>query len=332
MEKKKKNHRAWQKIITWILACAVLFTGGVFLVDFLSAKLAERNYAQLRERLVSLRAEDEETALAVTIDADTTDASKEDAARESLEDASWQSQGDAVLDASESTGTQEDAEAVMEAASDAAAEAAQAAESGSYGLVDFEYPDLDIDYDALLAINEEFVGWLYFPALSISYPIAQTYDDVYYVKHSFEKTTSSAGCIFLDYVASSDFSDYNSFIFGHNMKNGTMFGNLKWITYNGSAIRSNPYFYVYTQEGVHIYQLYAVYQTTSGSDRYDLTWTEEEYAAYVSWALENSSIDYGWEPDADMRTLTLSTCFGLTSGTSKRLLAHGAEIGYIQFN
>lgn len=89
------------------------------------------------------------------------------------------------------------------------------------------YPDLQIDFANLKKTNPDFRGWLYFPALDISYPVVQGEDNNYYLKHSFEGESVNAGCIFMDCEASADWSDRNTFVFGHNMRDESMFGSFK---------------------------------------------------------------------------------------------------------
>ena len=89
------------------------------------------------------------------------------------------------------------------------------------------YPELQIDFAELIRTNPDFRGWLYFLALDIGYPVVQGEDNDYYLKHSFEGETVNAGCIFMDCGASADWSDRNTFVFGHNMREESMFGAFK---------------------------------------------------------------------------------------------------------
>lgn len=84
-----------------------------------------------------------------------------------------------------------------------------------------------IDFDGLLSMNKDIIGWLKVEALDISYPMTQGEDNDYYLHNTFQDTPNIAGCIFLDYENKKDFSDRNSIIYGHNMRNGSMFGTLK---------------------------------------------------------------------------------------------------------
>ena len=88
-------------------------------------------------------------------------------------------------------------------------------------------PPLAVDFESLKAINPDVKGWLYIEALDISYPVVQGPDNDAYLHTTYEGTSNFAGSIFLDYQNQDDFSDGNTIVYGHNMKNLSMFGKLK---------------------------------------------------------------------------------------------------------
>ena len=104
---------------------------------------------------------------------------------------------------------------------------------------------VDVKYDELKSINEDFVGWLYYEPLEISYPIVRGNDNDYYTEYTFENEKNSSGAIFMDFLNRKDYSDFNTIIYGHNMRNGTMFGSLKKLLNGQEIIEENPYFYIY---------------------------------------------------------------------------------------
>lgn len=83
------------------------------------------------------------------------------------------------------------------------------------------------EYQELKQQNEEMIGWITIPDTNIDYPVMQTTDNQYYLKHDFNKEEDDNGCIFVDSRNKLDGSDSNLIIYGHNMRSGTMFGNLK---------------------------------------------------------------------------------------------------------
>ena len=170
------------------------------------------------------------------------------------------------------------------------------------------YPELQIDFAELIRTNQDFRGWLYFPALDISYPVVQGEDNDYYLKHSFEGE-----------------SDRNTFVFGHNMRDESMFGAFKNLLKGTASCEENPYFYIYTEDKVYIYEIFSYYETKSTSDRFATFTSDASYDDYVQWATEHSL----YASDADLsdrgNIVSLSTCYG-SSGTKRRALIHGVLI------
>ena len=96
---------------------------------------------------------------------------------------------------------------------------------GNAETVDFDVEYLlTMDMDKLQSINPDVVGWIMIPDTEISYPLLQSKDNDYYLKHAWDNQENSCGSIFYDYRSSP--SDWNAVIYGHNMKNGSMFANL----------------------------------------------------------------------------------------------------------
>ena len=83
-----------------------------------------------------------------------------------------------------------------------------------------------VDFASLQEINPDIVGWIYIERTEINYPVVQGNDNQYYLKHLFSGEWNGSGCIFLDSRNRADFSDRHSIIYGHHMKNGSMFSGL----------------------------------------------------------------------------------------------------------
>lgn len=201
-----------------------------------------------------------------------------------------------------------------EAPSDAEAEEStpEAPEEDEKG--QYQYPNLQIDYDGLTATNSEFTGVIYIPVLNLTYPIAQSTGNDKYLHTTFQGTSNASGCIFLDCAASKDFSDPNSFVFGHNMKNETMFGSLKRFLQKEELCDEDPYIYIYQKDQVLVYRIFAYYTIPVRDDVYDDFSGDDGYDAYVADAGKHSvyhssqdeKIDWSSRP----KLLTLSTCYG----------------------
>ncbi len=193
-----------------------------------------------------------------------------------------------------------------------------------------QYPVLDIDYTALRQENEDFSAVLSIPALSLQYPIVHSKDNNDYLHVTFEGKKNFAGCVFLDCDADGDYSDRNSMIYGHNMKNGSMFGTLKRFRKEAGLCDTDPYIYLYRADGVRKYRIFSYYLTREGSSAYNVIGTDAEYDAYVAAAVKSSvyqeydsaAVDFSERP----RLITLSTCAG-RSGGSERFVVHAALVG-----
>lgn len=200
-----------------------------------------------------------------------------------------------------------------EAPSDAEAEGSTTEDPEEEEKEQYQYPNLQIDYEGLAATNSEFTGVIYIPVLNLTYPIAQSTGNDKYLHTTFEGTRNASGCIFLDCAASKDFSDSNSFIFGHNMKNGTMFGSLKQFLQKEELCDEDPYIYIYQKNQVLVYRIFAYYTIPVRDDVYDDFSGDDGYDAYVADARKHSvyhssqdeKIDWSSRPDL----LTLSTCY-----------------------
>lgn len=183
-----------------------------------------------------------------------------------------------------------------------------------------------VDFAKLQSINKEVVGWIRFENPSkISYPIVQAEDNDKYLTETVEGKKNSSGAIFMDANNTADFSDRNTFIYGHNMKNGSMFGQLrKYKSYD--FYKENPYFYIYTPSGEEIkYQIYAVCIVEDTSESYNKYYTnDDEYLNYLEYVKSISRYDTGVEVTAQSQLVSLSTCTNVTE--TQRLLVHGVKL------
>lgn len=193
--------------------------------------------------------------------------------------------------------------------------------------------DMEIDFEALRAINEDLVGWIYYEPLELSYPIVRGNDNDYYTHYTFEKEQNSSAAIFMDFLNKPDFSHFNTIIYGHNMRNGTMFGSLKKLLADTSIIEKNPYFYIITEDKIFMYEIFAGYITVSTSHTYDFTQSLEEEQEYLNYIKDVAT--YYWDKDYldvpiteatedNIKIATLSTCHGLHS--TNRTVIHGLLI------
>ena len=144
-------------------------------------------------------------------------------------------------------------------------------------------PPIEVDFDKLKSVNEDVVGWIYVDALpDISYPIVKGKDNQTYLHQTYEKNYNFAGTIFVDYENSGDFSDCNTLVYGHNMKNGSMFGHLKKFGEDDKLYKQDKYFWILTPERNYRYEIITAYTTGVNSDTYTLfKGPGEEFEKYL---------------------------------------------------
>lgn len=198
-----------------------------------------------------------------------------------------------------------------------------------------EFPSINVDFQKLFLENPDCAGWLCFPDGNVNLPIAAETDEAlnWYETHAFDGTKSAAGSLFISFDADSDFNDFNTYIYGHNMKNGSMFGSLKTL-YNDRALIKEPYFYIWTARGERMkYRVLSLYVADENSSMYAVPLDEAEQAEYLRSILRKGSTKNLFpfteaEEEAVQKNaplVTLYTCYG-SAGTSRRLFVQGIEI------
>lgn len=167
-----------------------------------------------------------------------------------------------------------------------------------------------INLQALREVNPDVLGWIRIPDTKIDYPLMQGEDNDFYLKHTWDKQPNSVGSIFMEHLSSSDLTDYNTIIYGHNMKNGSMFGKLPDFSVQ-KHWETHPYVYLLTDAGVYRYEIFAFYLAEVDSLTYSLNPEQEgTKAEFLKLATENNRINTGIVPALTDRILTLSTCSG----------------------
>jgi len=120
-----------------------------------------------------------------------------------------------------------------------------------------------IDFAALQAKNTDIIAWIYIPNTNIDYAVTQTTNDSFYLHHNAQRRRSSSGSIFLAASASPDFSDKESPLYGHHMRDGSMFGSLPRFQ-NAEFRRNHQFVFVYTPQATKKYQVFEQRVVTKG--------------------------------------------------------------------
>jgi len=189
-----------------------------------------------------------------------------------------------------------------------------------------EEDQFSVNFDELMKMNPDTIGWIRFhPEPSqISYPIVKGKDNSEYLKKTFSANENTLGAIFLNVDNNADFMDKNTIIYGHRMKDGSMFRHLQDYE-EKSFWESNPYFYIYTPDGREItYHIYSAGQVEDTSDTYLTSFeSEEAYQSFLNMTKEASLYDTGVELNAQSAIVTLSTC--TSASDNHRFVVRGVK-------
>lgn len=181
--------------------------------------------------------------------------------------------------------------------------------SGAQG----EEPEVTIDFEKLQEINPDIYAWVEIPGTDVDYPIAQSgEDDAYYLTHSAQKAEDQVGCLYTERANSKDFTDFNTIIYGHNLKTGAMFGQLHDFA-DKAYLEEHSLVYIYLPEKTLRYRIFAA---TELDDRHILNsynFTEESGRdAYLQDLRDSRTMEFTYDDsagaDGDSNLITLSTC------------------------
>lgn len=165
-----------------------------------------------------------------------------------------------------------------------------------------------VDLDAMQKLNGDVIGWILIPDTSVSHPLLQGKTNSYYLRLTWEKTWNLAGSIFLDSTMDPTFDNFNTIIYGHNMRDGTMFSHLLNFS-DEEYLNDHKYLYLLSEKGVHKYEAFAVYTAHIKDEIYGIgSFSDKRKQSLIDFALEKSEIDTAVVPTVDDRIVTLSTC------------------------
>lgn len=168
---------------------------------------------------------------------------------------------------------------------------------------------LSVDFDTLQSVNPDIQAWLYMSGSSIHSPVLQAEDNSTYLYRLADGSSNAHGSLFIDCRNAGDFSDWNTLIYGHNMKDGSMFGGLK--KYRKQAYYdAHPEMTLFTPEKTYRMEIFAAVTTDVSAAVYRVPAAREERDELVQWAQRNSEIECDVSIGTEDRIVTLSTCTG----------------------
>jgi len=166
---------------------------------------------------------------------------------------------------------------------------------------------ISIDFDALLNKNQDVIGWLYCPNTIINYPVVQGNDNDYYLRRYVNGKYLVTGTLFADYRNNTLGEDSNYIIYGHNMKNGTMFSML--TKYKEQAYyNKHPVMYYLTPDKNYKLELFAGLVIKRDDKIYSLNQSAEDFTNLLKEYRAKSTFKSNIELNDDDTIVTLSTC------------------------
>ena len=187
---------------------------------------------------------------------------------------------------------------------------------------------ISVDFEALHAAAPDVIGWLYQKDSIINYPVVQCENNDYYLSHLFDGTPSKVGSLFADFENKPDFSDKNTIVYGHNMRDGSMLATLNCYA-DQSYFEENPKMYLDTPHGgysVEIFSAFSAKTSESGTDVSPWRLDFKDDGAYSTWIanmVARSVIETGVMVTGSDKVLTLSTC---NADGSQRFIVMGKLI------
>lgn len=169
-----------------------------------------------------------------------------------------------------------------------------------------------VDWKALKKVNPDVQGWLYQKGTVINYPVVQGTDNDTYLHTRFDKQWSGGGTLFVDYRMEKDFRGFNSIIYGHHMKDGSMFRSIRGYTKEDGYYDKHKTLELATPHGnYHLVVFSAFITKATDEDTYKMTYDEAEKQAYIDRAWERSELPItrdSVDVTKNDRLVTLSTC------------------------
>jgi sortase B len=165
-----------------------------------------------------------------------------------------------------------------------------------------------MDFAPLKAMNGDAVGWILAQGNPIDYPVVRGTYNEYYLSHLFNHQTNKSGSIFMDYRNHGDFSDKNKVIYGHNMKDGSMFASLTEYK-DQSRYDSFPTMALYTPDGDFTIELFAGIVADGNYEfiRFQFQ-NDKDFLDYINTLKEGSTFESDTIVKPNDRIVTLCTC------------------------
>ena len=181
---------------------------------------------------------------------------------------------------------------------------------------DAAIPEKELDFEQLVSeVNEDIYAWIYIPGTLVDYPMVRhPTEESYYLNRNLDGSSGYPGCIYVDPINAADFSDPNTVIYGHNMKDDSMFGSLHEYR-DRQFFDENRYLYIYTPEKTLVYEIFAAYEYSDIHLIYSFDLSNPEiFQTYLDQIFDilymTANIAEDIEVTSEEHIVTLSTCIG----------------------
>lgn len=184
--------------------------------------------------------------------------------------------------------------------------------------------EVKIDFDKLKEINSDTVAWIKINNTNINYPVVRGKDNNLYLKHNLKKQWNEAGWIFADYQNKFDGTDRNIVIFGHAMKNKTMFGDLSNALHSSWYSNADNLNITLIYNNIkYTYKIFSVYKVEAEDYYINSTVSANDFDEFVKTLKSRNSVNIKTDVSNAEQILTLSTCY---DNNNLRLAVHAVKV------
>jgi len=166
---------------------------------------------------------------------------------------------------------------------------------------------ISVDFDGLLAENSDVVGWIYSEGTQINYPVMRGESNETYLHTMINGEYNSAGSIFMDFRCDPGLSDFNTIIYGHHMKNGSMFASLHQYV-KQEFYDEHKYMWYLTPDHIYRFDVLAGYVGDAEAEIYTIFVDKDELYSYLDFATSSSTFTPDHIPEGINGIVALSTC------------------------
>ncbi len=169
-----------------------------------------------------------------------------------------------------------------------------------------------VDFDALQKVDPNVIGWLYMKDSHINYPVVQGSDNSTYLHRLIDGKYNAAGTLFVDYRCERNFGGFNTIIYGHNMKDGSMFSDIS-SSRNKSFFDKHKRLELITPDAKYHVEPIAFIETDASSDLYATSYSSDSAKqAFIDTVMAKSYYKTGNTATASDRLISMSTCVRAT--------------------